>query len=272
MAHADDGLVKLVVGCKQEVFYEKKSLLVGASPHFETMLQGDMACNEKNTQTVELPNVHPACFQQLRAFVYHGGDDERQTVLKKYIEGLAEAAGSLTVPATDQSETKTGLLHLYQMTNSLLMEEHSNLILGQIMHQLQQLQDPSEYPDGIVSFLLREKPSLKETEPMRSTIINFVKERVAKQDSQDVQKIMLELAPTWWNEIMTELEDQALDMSRRVGELSGQIREFGQRANKRRSQQMDHNRVMEIQKGDELHAMRTNMKKLKTAFFERMDG
>ncbi|CEM09100.1 unnamed protein product [Vitrella brassicaformis CCMP3155] len=102
MAHEEDGLVKLIVGLKKEVFYEKKSLLVTVSPHFERMLEGEMACTERETHTISLPNIHPNTFRHISTFAtLHGSADTR--TVEEYIRNIPEAT---LLPAADQSDDK----------------------------------------------------------------------------------------------------------------------------------------------------------------------
>ncbi|CEM14930.1 unnamed protein product [Vitrella brassicaformis CCMP3155] len=132
MAHKEEVLVKLIVGLKKEVFYEKKSLLVSMSPFFKRMLEGHMNCTERETHTITLPNIHPNTFGELINFAFLRG----MTDGRKLNEHIRSLPGATPLPAADQSDdeaAKTGLLHLWVACNYLGMDNYADLLFNRIM-------------------------------------------------------------------------------------------------------------------------------------------
>ncbi|CEM09102.1 unnamed protein product [Vitrella brassicaformis CCMP3155] len=327
MAQKEDGYVKLIVGLKKEIFYEKKSLLVNVSPHFERMLHGDMACSERDTQTINLPNIHPNTFRHISTFAtLHGIGDG--CMLDQYMRSLP---GALHIPAADQSDdeaAKAGLLHLWQMCNYLGMEKHADLLINRIMEHFNspplsppslptprspldapydvypaqfpsiswgaqyypipagtvhtyasqpapppsQPAPPPSYPaigdrreafqGGVLAFVLREKPALKNDEAIKNKVVGWVVYKTVKEgwkgqgagESQgaveretcdqevqrvidwsggsatnmpEVQQLMGEMPAAWWQTVIDRLEDATYDIARRIGFLQCELERRG---------------------------------------------
>ncbi|CEM14923.1 unnamed protein product [Vitrella brassicaformis CCMP3155] len=227
MAHKEDGYVKLIVGLKKDVFYEKKSLLVHMSPFFDRMLEGDMACAERETHTIALPNIHPNTFRHISTFAtLHDVQDEATT--KQYLQNLSRRPGalSLSLPAADQSDdeaAKTGLLHLWSACNYLDMQNHARMVMERIMDSFTR-SDPAANI-GVLSFLLREKPALVEDQQARGFTVRHMTIKIkggAEREAGAVQKLMLELPVSWWDNVMDNLDHQVVELSRRLGALSSE--------------------------------------------------
>mmetsp|Transcript_1573 Transcript_1573/g.4292 ORF Transcript_1573/g.4292 Transcript_1573/m.4292 type:complete len:287 (-) Transcript_1573:1684-2544(-) len=222
MAHKEEVLVKLIVGLKKEVFYEKKSLLVSMSPFFKRMLEGHMNCTERETHTITLPNIHPNTFGELINFAFLRG----MTDGRKLNEHIRSLPGATPLPAADQSDdeaAKTGLLHLWSACNYLDMQNHARMVMERIMDSFTR-SDPAANI-GVLSFLLREKPALVEDQQARGFTVRHMTIKIkggAEREAGAVQKLMLELPVSWWDNVMDNLDHQVVELSRRLGALSSE--------------------------------------------------